>query len=321
MGALTLWAAVLILGCARSGQFFKDKDSYEDRGSDNSYYSLPAGGDSSPNGAIDRIAQPKKKVLILDFWNDTPIGDQRLGAFAAAELRRELDTRNRVILPETDKLVSVTKDFVDGDQVRVAQLVREGRRVGVSTVVIGRISKILYRSTREEVGILREAKSAVSVDVEMKVFDVIGGREVHDVKRKGFGNYSTMLAFEDEAARSPEAKSELAQSAVSDAISNLVGDTITAMEKMDWQGRIAKIVGNKVYINSGRLSGLLSGDILRVLSPGEEIIDPVTHAFLGRSEGHLKGTLEVSEFVGDDSSMTNVHTGGNFLEGDIVRLY
>src|SRR5687767_2648949 len=97
--SLVVFSALVGSGCARSGQFFKDKDSYEDRSADGSYYSLPSGGDPVPAG-MERIAQPKKKVLILDFWNDTPIGDQKLGAFAASELRRELDTRNRVILPE-----------------------------------------------------------------------------------------------------------------------------------------------------------------------------------------------------------------------------
>jgi hypothetical protein len=127
--------------------------------------------------------------------------------------------------------------------------------------------------------------------------------------------------FDDDALSSREARNEIARDAIAEAVRKMTDEVNLAMEKMDWQGRVAKIVGNKVYINAGRASGLLAGDILKVMSPGEEIVDPITKSYLGRSEGMLKGTLEVSEFVGKDTSMTTIHTGGNFQEGDVVRLY
>ena len=117
------------------------------------------------------------------------------------------------------------------------------------------------------------------------------------------------------------AREELAKEALYQAAQKLIPDAVLALEKMEWQGRIAKVAGNKVYINAGKASGILAGDILKVLSTGEDIIDPVTKSFLGHSEGFLKGTLEVSDFIGTDSAMATVHTGGNFQEGDVVRLY
>ena len=161
----------------------------------------------------------------------------------------------------------------------------------------------------------------MAVDIEMKVFDAITGREVHSAKRSGASFNTSHIVFDEDALASKAARSEIAKDAVSDAIKKLVPQAFLSMEKMDWQGRIAKLIGNKVYINAGRASGLLAGDILKVMSPGEEIVDPVTKSYLGRSEGMLKGTLEVTEFIGQDSAMTLIHTGGNFQEGDVVRLY
>lgn len=129
------------------------------------------------------------------------------------------------------------------------------------------------------------------------------------------------IAFDDDQLATKAARNEIAKEAVAVAIKKLVTDAFISMEKMDWQGRIAKLIGNKVYVNAGRASGLLAGDILKVMSPGEEIVDPITKTYLGRSEGMLKGTLEVTEFIGQDSAMTLIHTGGNFQEGDVVRLY
>ena len=313
---------VSMIGCTRSDSYRKDEEFYEETPS--GYYNStgPGGVGSAPTTErIEKIKQPKKKVLVLGFWNDTPVGDDSIGTFAAEELKRNLFLSKKVIFPEEKSASAVTRDFVDGDRVQTAQLIREGKRVGVNTIIIGRISKIVFRQNREEVGILREAESAVAVDIEMKVFDAVSGREVHSAKRSGASFNTAHIVFDDDALASKAARNEIAKDAVVDAVRKLVPDAFLSMEKMDWQGRIAKLIGNKVYINAGRASGLLAGDILKVMSPGEEIVDPVTKSYLGRSEGMLKGTLEVTEFIGQDSAMTLIHTGGNFQEGDVVRLY
>jgi hypothetical protein len=318
-----LFAAVMLAfittACMRAPM---KKEHDDDDDTPSGYY---ADSDASKNeGAsskLEKLKGPKKKILILAFWNDTPVGDENLGAFAAEELKRELFLGKRVLFPEDKYVSSVTKDFVQGDRVQSAQLVREGRRFGVSAVVVGRISKITFRQDREEVGILRQAESSVVVDIEMKVFDVSSGREVASYKRTGAATNTAHVVFDEDQLANKEARAEISKDAIHEAVLKLVPDVEVSMGKMDWQGRIAKIAGNKVYINAGRASGLLAGDILKVLSPGEEIVDPVTHAFLGHSEGMLKGTLEVSDFIGSDSAMATIHTGGNFQEGDVVRLY
>jgi hypothetical protein len=305
--------------CSHFGNFKREPDVEEE--SPSGYYSELETKEKSTSDVITRLKGPKKRVMILGFWNDTPVGDDSLGTFAAEELKRELFLTKRMLFPGEKLVSSVTKDFVDGDRVQVAQLVREGRRFGVSSAVVGRISKITFRQDREEVGILREAESAVIVDIEMKVFDIGSGREVSSYKRTGAASNTTRVLFDKDSLANKEARAEISKQAIRDAVLKLVPDAILSLDKMDWQGRVAKIMGNKVYLNAGKASGILAGDILKVLSPGEEIVDPVTKAFLGRSEGFLKGTLEVSEFIGEDSAMANIHTGGNFQEGDVVRLY
>lgn len=321
-----IWVALTLAfgtsSCVKGLGYRKDSNDSAEEGP-GSYYS---DSDSAKNGSemgvkLEKLKGPKKKVLILSFWNDTPVGTEALGSFASEELKRELFIAKKVLFPDDKFVSSVTKDFVEGDRVQSAQLVREGRRFGVSAVVVGRISKIVFRQDREEVGILRQAESAVVVDIEMKVFDVSSGREIASYKRTGAAMNSAHIAFDEDQLASREARAEISKEAIREAVLKLIPDVQASIEKMDWQGRIAKIAGNKVYLNAGRASGLLAGDILKVLSPGEEIVDPVTKAFLGRSEGLLKGTLEVSDFIGQDSAMANIHTGGNFQEGDVVRLY
>lgn len=309
-------AAVFGASCARSNAYLKKTGDDEE-----GYYSRGPTHGSSKAGKLETLGQPKKRVVILNFWNDTPIPTKDAGAFAADELRRLLYQTERVIVPMDLDLRTETKDFVQGKDVQVAQLIREGRRLGVAVIVIGRIAKIAFRQRGEEVGLFRQKQAMAAADVEMKVFDVQAGREVIAAGRSGESSSNSFVAVESDALESREFRNEMARSAVREAVIQLAPDVIRAVEKMAWEGRVAKISGNKVYINSGRKSGLLSGDILRVMTPGEDVYDPASSAYLGRADGQLKGTLEVIDFIGEDAAMCSVHTGGNFQEGDGVRLY
>ncbi len=315
-----VWALValgLLGACQRSDSFRKDQGLTQDDA--NSYYSRTPG--KTPTQRVESMGQPRKRVLVFDFWNDTPVKNDTIGAFAADELRRGLFATQRMILPTDLKTEFSTQDFVQGDQVKVAQLIREGRRLGVSVLIIGRITKIAFRQRGDEVGLFRQKQSLAAVDVEIKLFDVSGGREIMAVGRSGEAATNSLVAFEDQNLTSPEYRSELARMAVRNTSVNLVSDVIRSVEKMTWQGHIAKIVGSKVYVNAGRQSGLVPGDILKVLTQGEDIYDPASTAYLGRTQGQLKGTLEVRDFIGTDGAVAELHTGGNFQEGDLVRLY
>jgi len=101
----------------------------------------------------------------------------------------------------------------------------------------------------------------------------------------------------------------------------LIPPIIGMVHKMNWRGKIAKVNGKTVYINAGRASGIIRGDILSVISEGEEVYDPESGAFLGKTKGQVKGTIEIKGHIGDDASTGDIHTGGQFKLGDEVRLY
>ncbi len=309
----------VMTGCQRSRGFKQDQEFYTDTPT---YFNKSADAKGkSPTQRIESMGQPRKRVVVFDFWNDTPVKAKDVGAFASEELRRGLHLTQRLILPADAKSELSTEDFIQGDKVRVAQLIREGRRMGVAALVIGRISKVVFRQRGDDVGLLRQAQSLAAVDVEIKIFDVNSGREIFSGGRSGESASNSLIAFEQENIQSAEYRAELTRLAARSAVGNLVQDVIKSIEKLSWEGRIAKIIGSKVYVNAGKSSGIIGGDILKVLTPGDDIYDPLTSAYLGRTPGQLKGTLEVIDFLGPDGAVSEVHTGGNFQEGDSVRLY
>jgi len=279
-----LAAVVAFTGCTRSPAFRQDQEYTKSEPA--SYYSSAA---TTPTQRIESMGQPKKRVLVLNFWNNTPSLS--------------------------------TEDLIQGEKIKVAQLIREGRRLGVSVLIIGRVTKAIFRQRGDDVGLLRQKQSLAGADVEIKVFDVSMGREILALSRSGEASANSLVAFEGKSLQSKEYRSELTHLAIRNAVAPLIPEVVRGIEKMTWEGRIAKVAGTKVYVNAGKNSGLMGGDILRVLTPGDDIYDPVTGAFLGRSPGQLKGTLELVEFIGPDGALTEVHTGANFQEGDVVQLY
>jgi len=320
LASLVLFTLILN-SCQRSPEFRHDQDYTKQDTS--SYYGGGGSASATKTGTakIESMGQPKKRVVVLNFWNDTPVKQADLGAFASDELKRGLYGTQRIIIPADAKTDLSTEDFIQGDRVKVAQLIREGRRLGVAVIVVGRVTRIVFRQRGDDIGILRQKQSLAGVDVEMKLFDVAGGREIFADSKSGEASSNSVVAVESSNLESPQYRAELTKFAVRNATALLIPGVIKAVEKLNWEGRIAKISGNKVYINAGRGSGIVNGDILKVITNGDDIYDPASGAFLGRAQGQLKGTLEVIDFIGTDGAVSEVHTGGNFQEGDSVQLY
>ena len=307
-----------LCACNRSSGFKHDQSFTNDDPSQ-SYYANRS--NKGVSGRVESLGQPKKRAVIFNFWNDTPVKQTDLGLFSADELRRGLFLSQRVIIPPDVKSELSTEDFLQGEKVRVSQLIREGRRMGVAVLVIGRITKVVFRQRGDDIGLLRQKQSLAAVDVEVKVFDVAAGREMLATSRSGEASSNAMVALEQGNIESPQYRAELTRFAVRNAAAALVPEVTRAIEKMSWEGRVAKVNANKIYVNAGRTSGLVPGDILRVLSQGDDIYDPNSGAFLGHTHGQLKGTLEVVDYLGIDGAITELHTGANVLEGDVVQLY
>jgi hypothetical protein len=78
---------------------------------------------------------------------------------------------------------------------------------------------------------------------------------------------------------------------------------------MDWFCRIAKVEGEEVYINAGKLTGLKVGDVIEVFRPGAP-----------GERGEVKGKVKISAFFGIDASMGRLIQGKNPDVNDIVKL-
>lgn len=166
---ILLLSMVLISGCARSRNY-QDEQSY--------YRSDSSANKSASVAKVEKMGQPKKKMIVLPFMNDTPFGDQELGTAASDELMRLLRGGRKVVVPEDLKTSEVSKDYYTGDKVRLSPLVRLGKQLGVSLVIVGKIKKVRYRQKGDEVGLFRQKRALAAVDVEVRLFDCFEGRSI-----------------------------------------------------------------------------------------------------------------------------------------------
>lgn len=270
---------------------------------------------------VEKFTSLRKRAVILPFWNDTPVKG-KFEVAAKNSLRDMLLEQNRLnVVDERDVSLRSQDFYLDADKLNVAHVAENGRKWGVSLVVVGRIAKIAFRKKDDDVGILRPSAAKAAASVELRLVDVAQAKEIALGLGAGLSETSSINLFGENANDTDTVRNEIVAEAVADAIRKAMPALNKEIDRIQWRGKIAKLNGAKIYVNAGRATGLAAGDILKVSSQGQDIFDPETGLFLGRTGGDLKGTLEVMEYFGEDGAIARVHSGANFQEGDTVQLY
>lgn len=264
----------------------------------------------------------KKKIALLPFFNESPFESEDLEINATEELRLELSRTGEFIVdPTSYKLFGSSKEIYVGGGLKLVQLTRQAKIAGINFIVFGRVIDARVREKSDEIGIVRQTKSYTESKVEVRVFDVNAGKEIYTETLNGSADDSTFRFFSSDREDYLSYRRDLLRYAVRVGVRKSIPKIVDLASKLDWVGRVAKIIGNKIYLNAGRESGINIGDILKIITEGQEIFDPETGALIGMSKGDMKGTIEVIDYFGTDGSIAILHSGGQVLEGDFVQLY
>lgn len=279
----------------------------------------------SQNSKVKKVTQfspLKKKIALLSFYNESPMGGDDLAITATEEFRREMLRSDEFIIdPQGESIFGNSKEIYAGGGVKLAQLARKAKMSGVNIVVFGRIKEARIRQKSDEIGFVRKVKSLAESYLEIKVYDVLSNKELFSETVDGNISDDNFRFYQEESEENLAYRQDLLRYSVKVAVRKFVPRVIKVGSRLDWMGRVAKIIGTRIYINAGRESGLNLGDILKVITEGQEIYDPETGAMIGMSQGEVKGTLEVVDYFGQDGTICNLHSGGSVTEGDFVQLY
>lgn len=264
----------------------------------------------------------KKKIALLSFYNESPMGGDDLAIVATEEFRREMSkSREFLFDPEAESIFGTSKEIYAGGGIKLAQLARKAKMSGVNIVVFGRVKEARIRQKSDEIGFVRKVKSLAETYVEIKVYDVLHNKELFSETVDGNISDDNLRFYKAESEDNLAYRQDLLRYSVKVAVRKFVPRVAKVGSRLDWMGRVAKIIGTRIYINAGRSSGLNMGDILKVITEGQEIFDPESGAMIGMSQGEVKGTLEVVDYFGQDGAVCTLHSGGSVTEGDFVQLY
>ena len=262
---------------------------------------------------------PRRRVGVVDFENKTAYGQQRLGQAASDILITELVKTGKFIVVERDKLNKLLEEQKLGltgviDPNTAAQM---GKILGLSAVVTGAISNFGTRTTGSEYVVVQSKRQEATCTVDVRVVDgetgqillADSGKGVSKVSSGGFLGLGTKGGYAE----------SIEGDALRAAISQLIENITSQINKKPWSSRIAQVANGKIYLSAGTESGLQAGQKLKVFSQGAEIKDPDSGIVLGREEEEL-GVLEVESHAGEKLSLGKMVKGRTPSKGDICRF-
>ena len=266
----------------------------------------------------------RKRISLLTFYNETPIGGAKLGVVAVEEFKKELEKRKEfvVILKNKGSMALSSKHIYSTGGAQLSTLSWKDKLSGIHFILYGRITKAKWKEEYDDIGFFRKKNYQANVRLEIRVFDISSNRNVFSQTFSGKATSGGYKFYkEDKKQSSSSYRNYLLKKAIQGAIRRSIPHLALSSHEVDWTGRIAKIIGPKIYLSAGKKSGVKLGDIMNVVTEGTEIYDPETGALIGISRGDVKGTLEVIDFFGEDGAIAILHSGGSVVEGDFVQLY
>ncbi len=268
-------------------------------------------------------ANLRKRIIVLPFIDSTgSVHSDKLSKNARDALIRGLNkTDSFVIVSNSDFPKDIATYFKNGEY-DLEEMAKMGLNVGVAGIIEGRILDVKAKKVGDEVGLVREVRAQMTVSVQLKVIATKTAHIVVNEMRKAEVEESS--THYGERSFSDKQLSEdplLIQQAVIQAFSGTVPKIVSALERLSWEGRVALVKGERIFLNAGRLSGIQVGDILKIEEEGEDVFDPETGSLIGKVPGRVKGTVEVVSYFGKDGAISLLHSGSGFKENDLVELY
>lgn len=244
----------------------------------------------------------KKKVVITHFDDRTLQAEETFGDWIAEKLIKEVDRRSPKVLFVDYQMV---KEFLETRGISLSDLQKPdvlhllNEVFGIHVILFGHLAgpyTFVTKGDKEP----EESASAI-IKIEMKLMDTLTGRTLKNIEAS-----NPILATKMKGSFSAE-KAKI--KAIDVTLSNLIGPLSRELDSLAWFCRIAKVEGEEVYLNAGKLTGIREGDVMEVLRPGKP-----------GEPGEIKGRIRISTCFGIDASMGSLIQGKRPEVDDILRL-
>ena len=254
----------------------------------------------------------KKKVAILDFENHTTYKEEKIGEAVAKKLSDKLEATQRVV--PLDK--TVVSEMLNREGYKFegfsdpSVMKRAHQSLGIQAFAMGTVTDVsLLSSKASETS--DEEVSFATTKVEIRLIDASTGNLL-----KTFIGRSPIFGTKESGEYS---RGKAVLKAIEFGLDDILEGFLRQLDLLDWTTTIAKIEGENIYLNAGKLSGVRIGDALEVFEPGKEIFNPATNLSLGWTTGKQKGAIKITELFGVDASIGKTVQGQGISPNDVVK--
>jgi len=254
----------------------------------------------------------KRKVAILDFENNTSYKDEKIGEMVAKKLSDKLEATQRLVI--WDK--SIVSEMLNREGFKfeslsdVSVMKHAHHSLGIQAFALGTVTDVSVLSSKTSESSDEEVAFATA-KVEVRLIDASTGNLL-----KTFIGRSPIFGTRETGDHS---RGKAVIKAIDFSLDDILEGFLRQFDLLDWTTTIAKVEGENLYINAGKLSGLRIGDTLEVFEPGKEILHPTTNLSLGWTTGKLKGAIKITDLFGVDAAVAKIVQGNGFSPKDVVK--
>lgn len=268
----------------------------------------------------------KKRVVVLPLLDRKGIHSEEVLQAANEAFMDALNESGELVAVDSKVLRANLSQYIKNNMYDLKALSQASGKAGVSALLEARIVDMRFQNADESkidnTSSLKTRPLAFEVVMQVRMIGVRTEQEL-------FNTVKTVV-IDDPSSSVPEnitadnfftKNKELTEILLKDALLDYKTKLTDSLRLITWEGRIAALSGDKIYINVGRISGVRLGDILKVVEDGQEIYDTELGYHVGQVQGRVKGTLEVVGFFGQDGAISVIHSGAGFKENDRIEVY
>lgn len=263
---------------------------------------------------------PRKRVAVLPFLDRDSNRQPEILSQARMEFMNELNKTQEMVALDASELKIDLTTFLKNGEYDLNAIAQATQNLGISSLLEAKVIDVRFKSQLG--GVSEEKRAIFEVVVKARLVNAKSGQELFNtVKTVTLEEENTKLPqnISSEAffAKNPQ----LVELLLKDAFLDFTGKLVDSLSQVTWEGRIAALQGDKIYLNVGQITGLQIGDILKVVEDGTEVYDPEIGYHIGKVNGKVKGTVEVVGYFGQDGAVGVIHSGAGFKENDRIEIY
>jgi curli biogenesis system outer membrane secretion channel CsgG len=272
----------------------------------------------------------RKIFAVLDFWNATGYGGDQLSRMASEMFVTAMKGSGRFLLVDRERWSRVLEEqaAAQAGELGPQTVAKVGQVSGAQYIALGTVTEFGLRESRGSLGETAAScpdeicsrKRDTRAVIEVRVIEVKGGRVLRRERAEGgVKGLTVQMRFGRDRVGGEILYDEMVASrTLRRAIDRCVYDICLALEERPWEGRIARIDGERVFVVGGKDVGLpVRGEVeickveMRAWGPASGEAPEITEKVIG------KGVIVRVE---EHYSVVQIREGGGFSFQDLVRL-